>query len=80
MNLDLRLKNTLPAFLTEGPSVRFRAMGKSMYPFIKDGNIVTAAPFKRTVPVPGAGSCHQTKGGRADYCPQGGGGLKKGDS
>ena len=36
----------LQAVLARGAPFRFRAMGPSMFPFIRDGDVVTVAPLK----------------------------------
>ena len=41
------------AVLERGVSVRFRAMGGSMYPMIENGDVLTVVPLGRRAPYPG---------------------------
>lgn len=47
------LVELLRAVLDKGAPFRFRAKGFSMYPFIKDGDVVTVSPLPDTSPSPG---------------------------
>ena len=44
------LRELLRAVLDKGASFRFRAKGFSMSPFIKDGDVLTVAPWQGTAP------------------------------
>lgn len=44
------LTDLLQSVLAKGGSFRFRAKGTSMYPFIRDGDIIVISPLGRAVP------------------------------
>ena len=41
------------AFVEKGAAIQFRARGNSMFPFIKDGDVVTVLPYGDKTPEPG---------------------------
>lgn len=47
------LENLMRAVLERHTAFRFRARGSSMYPFIRDSDIVTISPLGERIPQPG---------------------------
>ena len=45
---ETTLVELLQEVLSKGAPFRFRAKGFSMYPFIKDGDVITVSPLRRT--------------------------------
>jgi signal peptidase I len=58
------LQDLLRAVLARGASIRFRAKGTSMHPFIRDGDVVTVSPLVGSGPRTGdvVAFCHPETG------------------
>jgi hypothetical protein len=56
------LQDFLQAVLSREASLRFQARGFSMYPFIRDGDVITVSPWGGVQPRPGdvVAFCHPT--------------------